>query len=288
MRIVPIALAAIALSTPPAHALSKTWQQKWDVAGRPEVRVVADDAHVTVHAGASGVVSARVDHELRTWGFTGGGPAHPDVRFERSGNTIVVTVKEHSRYFVIGGSYEKLSVEVTVPIETDLAVRTGDGAVDCDPVNGQIRLETGDGAIRTHGLSGNLWLSTGDGSVLAEGLDGTLRARSGDGRLTVSGRFDRLDIGTGDGRIDATARKGSQVGEAWNVESGDGSLTLRIPRDLKAFLDASTRDGRIHVDLPISVRGDLSQRELSGELNGGGRALRLRTADGPITLALAD
>jgi hypothetical protein len=141
--------------------------------------------------------------------------------------------------------------------------------------------------VRAHGLKGHVSVTTGDGRVILDDLDGSLRTRAGDGSLTAAGRFDLLDVRSTDGRIDVTARKGSRVREAWSAESRDGSLTLRIPVDLAALLDAQTRDGRLRVDLPIPV-GDRDRNALVGELNGGGLPLRLRTQDGRITLALSD
>ena len=282
-----LTVAALVLATGTAHAVPKVWQQKWDVSPKPSVRVVATDAHVTIHSGPAGVVSARVEHELRTWGFVAN-KIEPTVTFVQSGNTYTVTVRERNGVVVLGGLFERTTVDVTLPAEADLAVRTGDGAIDCDPVQGIVRLETGDGAIRARGLRGEISIATGDGSVTADDLEGSLRAHSGDGKLIIGGRFDRLELSTGDGRIDATANKGSQMAEAWNVETGDGSMTLRIPHDLKAYVDVHTNDGHVRVDLPISVKGDLSRRDLTGELNGGGRTLRMRTGDGPITLGLSD
>jgi hypothetical protein len=88
--------------------------------------------------------------------------------------------------------------------------------------------------------------------------------------------------------VDAVARAGSKMTQGWSLETGDGAVTMRIPHDITAMLDARTRDGHINVQIPITVQGRLSGRELVGELNGGGPPLRIRTSDGSITLALSD
>jgi hypothetical protein len=54
------------------------------------------------------------------------------------------------------------------------------------------------------------------------------------------------------------------------------------------MLDATTRDGSLRVDLPITTRGMISGHNLHGELNGGSVPMRLRTGDGSILLALSE
>ena len=68
--------------------------------------------------------------------------------------------------------------------------------------------------------------------------------------------------------------------------TGDGSVTLEVPDGFGAELDAHTGDGGIHMrDLTLSnVTGTLGKNSLRGRLGDGGRAVRVRTGDGSITL----
>lgn len=287
MRHVLFLSLGLALTASPALATPKVWDQNWTVSGRPDVHVAADDGHVRIHAGPAGSVKVHVEYELRRWGLVIG-VSEPTVVFERKGDQIWITARNPRSFGVIGGMSDRLTVDVTVPPQVTLSVRTGDGAVDCEPLEGKFTFVTGDGAVRAHGLKGECDVSTGDGRVILEDMSGRLRARTGDGQVTASGRFEALDLSTGDGRVTATALPGSKLTQGWNLETGDGAVTIRIPHDLNALLDARTKDGRINVDLPISVSGRLSGRQLVGELNGGGPPLRIRTGDGSITLALSD
>ena len=71
---------------------------------------------------------------------------------------------------------------------------------------------------------------------------------------------------------------------AWRIRTGDGSVTLRLPENFTADLDAHTGDGKITVDFPVTASGSLGRSELRGKLNGGGQTLVVRTGDGPIRL----
>ena len=285
----PAVAAALLLLAPGASAAtSKTWQQSFTVAGRPTVTITTNDGHVHVRTGPAGTVRSEVRYDGRHWGWTS--PHRlPDVDLHQAGNAITVSAREPSVFTIFGGVWMKLDIDVVVPAECDLQIQTGDGPVTIeDPVVGQLGVRTGDGAIRVHGARGDLQLRAADGSITADSLDGSLSARTADGRVVISGRFDRLEVHTGDGRVDATAGRGSQLADGWRIETQDGSLTLRIPTDLKAELDARTGDGRIHFDLPVSVSGRLDPHAIHGLINGGGPPLRLRTSDGALFLAVSE
>jgi hypothetical protein len=70
----------------------------------------------------------------------------------------------------------------------------------------------------------------------------------------------------------------------WNVRTGDGHVTLRIPADFSAYLDVHTGDGHIQSDLPVIVSGRLGRHELQGNLNAGGPSLIVHTNDGSVRL----
>lgn len=277
------------LSTSAASALAapKVWNQTWSVAGTPEVKIVADDAHVRVHAGPAGSVSAKVSYELKRWGVIVGG-GEPTVVFERQGDRITITARDPKAFGVIGGVDESYTVEVLVPPTVNLNVRTGDGATDCDPLSGTFEFRAGDGAIRAHGLKGTIDYSTGDGRVIMDDLDGKLSGRAGDGSARISGRFDLVDVASADGRIEIRANKGSKATADWSLETADGSLKLDIPLDFAALLDCRTRDGSLRNELPIETGKSGRSHELMGELNGGGPRLRLRTADGTLTIGVSE
>lgn len=280
-------LAAVTLAAPARAAHVRDWNKSWPVSGTPTIRIVTDDARVRIHRGPAGTVSTRIHYSIRTWGMTSG-VREPKVVLEQAQDVIRIEAREAHDWVVFGGVETKFEIDVTVPSTCDLSARTGDGSIACEPLDGRIALESGDGAIRASGLRGNLVLWSGDGGIDADSLEGSLMAHTGDGHLKVAGRFDHLDLRTGDGRLDATARPGSQPAAPWSVESGDGSITLRIPRDLRVMLDASSKDGALRVDLPITTKGAIRHSTLIGELNGGNIPLRLRSGDGSITLSLAE
>ena len=132
---------------------------------------------------------------------------------------------------------------------------------------------------------------TGDGSISITDAAGRVEADSGDGSVELTGRFDAVDVRTGDGSVRLDVLDGSVLKTDWSVNTGDGSITLRLPRDLDAELDAHTGDGGVHADgLPVAAERDGSDARRTAtpcarRIGKGGRTLRLRSGDGSINIS---
>jgi hypothetical protein len=280
--------AVLALPALVSTASARTWSKDWTVGAHPRLAVETNDGHVYVHRGAAGHVEAHAEYTVNVWGIHT--EIHdPRVEFTNEGDSIHVLARTRTNIAVFGGMSERFRIDITVPAECNVEVRSGDGGVECEAIAGHIDLHTGDGHITVHGARGDVKLYSGDGGIDADGLDGSLDAHTNDGHIHAGGRFDRLMLHTGDGRIEASVLRGSQLAEPWEATSGDGGIKLLIPRNLAAVLDAVSHDGRIHVDLPIANgHDDWDHHEIRGALNGGTQPLRVRTGDGSITLALSE
>src|SRR6185295_8900969 len=105
----------------------------------------------------------------------------PEVTFDRDGSDIVINARIRGITGGIVFSDYRLEVDVWVPRQTDLDVKTRDGDVTAGPLSGRIQIETSDGDIEALGLSGDLILMSSDGDIEAGDLDGKLRLRTHDG-----------------------------------------------------------------------------------------------------------
>jgi hypothetical protein len=237
------------------------WSKTYTVVGKPELRVDTNDGSVSVTTWDRNAIEARVSTE--GWRI---GPDEVRIRESQSGVSVDLDVHVPNRHEWGIGGHRRVSIELKVPHEDSLDIRTGDGNISLEDVKGDVRLHSGDGRIE------------------GTGLDGSLEARSGDGNIRVRGRFDVIRLETGDGQISAEAESGSKMGSEWSARSGDGSITLRVPGDLNAQLDLHTGDGHITLDFPVTVSGSMSHSTIRGQLNAGGPTLSVHTGDGSIRL----
>ena len=259
--------------------LAEEVTKSFAVSGRGAVRVETNDGSVHVTTSDSPQVEFRVEYK--------GYILDKDLRvdFRQDGDKVEVTARASNHW---GFSWlfqsRTVHIEVRMPRQADHQVETGDGSVGADYQNGTVDIHTRDGSISVDGLKGNIRLRTGDGSIEARGLDGKVEADSGDGHIRLAGRFDALDVKTGDGGIDARVQSGSKMDSRWTVRSGDGGIDLYLPADFQADIDASTGDGRVSLEIPVTVEGKFRKSEVRGRMNGGGQPLIIHTNDGSIRL----
>ncbi len=273
-----LALAGLATLTLGASTLrADDWSKTYTVNGRADLSVATGDGDVIV----TGSDQNRIDAHVTTVGYKLG-PNDVQIIESQNGNHVSIEVKFPHMNWSVWGGHRSLKVELHVPRELDLNVHTSDGNVTASTVSGKLVFESGDGNVTANSIRGDIRMHTGDGNVDGTGFDGSLDANTGDGNVKIDGRFDSLNLKTGDGHIDAQAGPGSKVSSTWNVHSGDGHITLRIPADLNANLDAHTGDGSITLDVPISVSGSLSHSSVRGKLNAGGQTLAVSSGDGSI------
>ncbi len=258
-----------------AEEISKTFS----VNGHAKVRVQTDDGAVRVSTGDIKQVEIRVVYS----GYKLDRDLH--VTTSQNGDSVEVEAKTGNHWnFNWGSRHTELRVELHMPKDADLDVTAGDGSVEATSIYGALAIRTGDGSISIQDAKGDIRLRAGDGSIEGRGLDGKVEATTGDGHINLEGRFDSLSIRSGDGSVTARANNGSKVEGTWNIHTGDGSVDLELPGEIRANIDASTHDGHISLDIPVTVEGTFSSSRVNGKMNGGGSPIIVRTGDGSIHL----
>ena len=265
-----------------APARADQWEKTYKLTGKPDLRVDTNDGAIEVSSSSSPEI------HIRVW-TSGWRISIDEVRVTRetqAGNRVEIEVRvPRSRWsWGFTSIHREVRIELSVPRDANMDLHSGDGHITARGVNGDIRLDTGDGSVTADDMHGNLRFHTGDGHIDASALDGSLDADTGDGHMRIRGRFDALRLRTGDGSITAEAMTGSKMRGDWSVQTGDGSITLRLPDGFAAELDAHTGDGSISSQLPITVSGALNRTSMHGQINGGGATLVLRTGDGSIRI----
>ena len=217
------------------------------------------------------------------------------VTSEQKGNQISVEARHPGRTTMIGiGRFTSPSARlvVSVPRKSNVTVRTGDGRISLDHVEGRLDLRSGDGAIRVLESRGELRVETGDGSLTLDDVSGHVEARTNDGSVRISGTPGFLRVRTGDGSVSLRIRNGAVMTDDWMVDTGDGSVVAELPDGFNALIEADPgSDGRVRNDLTLTNTNDANaggrshgRGAVSGQLGAGGKRLVLRTNDGTIRI----
>jgi DUF4097 and DUF4098 domain-containing protein YvlB len=259
-------------------------EKRFTIKGTPSVRVTTFDGSIQIQSWDKPEVLVEIEKR----GPTREAVDALEVKSSQDGDTIEVEVKKpQGTFHVIGVRVSPTArLIVWLPKRADVKARSGDGFIAIEHVNGRIELHTGDGSIRANDIAGELTLNTGDGSVTVDEAEGRLALDTGDGGVNVSGKLSGVRLHTGDGSIVYRAQPGTAMSEDWEITTGDGGVSLYLPSDFSAELDAHTGDGAIRNDLNLSSAGSREgdRRTVRGRLGSGGRQLRIRTGDGSIRL----
>jgi len=151
---------------------------------------------------------------------------------------------------------------IRVPRNSPLGIQSVNGGLKLTGTRGRAHLTTTNGGIDVAQVTGNLRLETINGGINVASSAGAVNASSTNGGIEV-----RL----------ADVPDGSDL----SFETINGGITLQLPGDVRATVDAATTNGQVSSDFQVS--GDTkSRRRVAGEINGGGGTLRLRTSNGSI------
>jgi hypothetical protein len=265
-------------------------EKRFTTKGRPTVQLATFDGPIVIRGWDRDEISVEVEKRGRDKAAA----EAIEVLADQKGDVVHVEARKKDQAdgkssYQIGWNAVSRSAKlvVSVPTGSDLVVRTGDGSIRVDHVNGKLELRSGDGSVTGRDLSGDVVAHTEDGAIRLEGVDGKCDVASDDGSITVQGRLDGLRVSTEDGSVVVRAAAGSKIARDWNLSTGDGSMVLYLADGLGADLDAQARDGSVKLDSGLVFAhesGDRSRGAVRGRLGAGGPRLVMRSGDGTIRL----
>jgi DUF4097 and DUF4098 domain-containing protein YvlB len=249
------ALALFAV-TASATTLEETFDRTYDVRPGALLSLANVNGHITIHAWDQPRVRIHADKRVEASGGTAK-EALAELKIEVSpsdGGLRVVTryPKRGDNFFDwMFGSHVNASVtyDVTVPRTMSLDLDNTNGGIEVSDVRGSHKIGTTNGRINLTRCSGDLEAETTNGGIHAELLDVT-------------------------------------PGKSVKLETTNGRISLSAPPTFAAQVDASTTNGSINTEIPITAT-KTGRHTLRGTLNGGGPELRLRTTNGSIEIRAA-
>jgi hypothetical protein len=206
----------------------------------------------------------------------------------QQGNHVFFSLKERPHVGLFSISRHHTRIDIEAPAKLDLDGHSSDGSIDVSGTAGTVHLHTSDGSIALNNVAGALDLTSSDGSLAVHRSSGSLQARTEDGSVQADGSFNTIQLHSKDGSVQLALDSSTRLTAPSSIETSDGSVIIRVPRDFAAALSMSSSDGRILCELPFltqssTTRSD-SHSHIEGTLNGGSVPLTLRASDGNITL----
>jgi hypothetical protein len=168
-----------------------------------------------------------------------------EVVVEGEGDRVSVRTRQpRRRLFGPGGQVE---YRLTVPRGARVLVKTVNGAVELDGVEGGVRASTVNGSVEAARIAGEVDASTVNGSV----------------QVSMA-------------RVAAESRN--------RLASTNGTVRLTLPRGASADVEAGTVNGSAHCDFDLDEGARVGRRKLEGRIAGGGARFELRTVNGSASI----
>jgi DUF4097 and DUF4098 domain-containing protein YvlB len=245
------------------NAADGSFQRTLTVSGPVDLDISTGSGRIEIRSGSSNRVEIRGEIRVGNSFFRRNADAvvrdiEASPPIEQTGNQIRVGRIENER----NRDGVSISYQITVPRNATVRSHTGSGSQEITGVDGPVDAGTGSGRIRIANIKANVSASTGSGAIVAEGITGGLHARTGSGSITVDGN----------------------PGDRWDLDTGSGSVFVRLPQQAAFDLDAHTGSGSVTVGHPLTISGRLRRNEVSGKVRGGGVALDVRTGSGSIRI----
>jgi DUF4097 and DUF4098 domain-containing protein YvlB len=211
-----------------------------------------------------------------------------------------------------------IDVRVQIPESFTVGVRTSDGSVSINRLQGYLHIKTLDGDIAVGSVDGyEVELRTLDGNIAVGSVDGhTVELRTSDGDIAVeSADGESIHAKTQDGditfgdvqgaRISASTSDGdismNQVEGSVTVSALDGDITLALVSP--GTVDARSTNGNVNILLSgkhaanlqlsgnaidiesgLEFSGRIQEKSANGQVNGGGDLIQARSIDGTVRL----
>lgn len=248
-----------------------------------------------------------------------------EIEFDQNGNDVFIRSRFHEGRRGLWGwdgwrnRYLRLEFIITVPMNYNVDLRTGDEDIVVSGLQGECRCKTSDGNLVLNDISGMVYAKTSDGDIevdrckksidvqTSDGdidvgvVDGDVIAKTSDGEISIKQAQGSVSASTSDGDIEIrefskkihaktsdgsiTAYIKNQVDSDCSLSASDGEIKVYLADNIKLTVNAKTSDGHVKSDLPLTIIGETKDDRLQAKLNGGGPELYLRTSDERIYLS---
>jgi DUF4097 and DUF4098 domain-containing protein YvlB len=156
----------------------------------------------------------------------------------------------------------------------DLWLRAGHGQAAVGTVEGSLEITADHGRIRVGAVSGDTILKASHGDVTVGEVAGDLEAKLSYGDLDIAAALASVTAKTAYGSI----RVGEVSSGSIQLESGYGQVTVGVRPGVPAWLDLSSKEGRVRNHLSEDRAPDTAEQSV---------AVRARTQYGDITVERA-
>jgi DUF4097 and DUF4098 domain-containing protein YvlB len=227
------------------------------------LRLVSGGVTVRTHSGRDIIIASTI----------AGRSARPSVtpdglrRIDTKASGLQVIEEKNVVTIAATGGRAQGTLEILVPVKTNLNLNTVNGRVLVEDVDGDIEANSNNGEVRLNGVSGSVVAHAGNGSLVAN-----LKELVANKAMSFTSMNGNVDI-----TLPATTRANLRIradrGDAW-TDFDLQQTQVAAPK----VEDGRNRGGQLHI---------VTNRTVTATINGGGADLDVRTLRGSVFIRKA-
>ncbi len=271
-------------------AQSDDIEQEFDVGAGGTLIINSDSGPIEVSTWDQTRVRVRIRN---TDGF--------EVELEQQGDDVVVVAESERRGGLFGFRRSRIGFRVDVPMNYNVELDTGGGAIEVADINGDVDADTSGGRIEIGNVTqGNVRADTSGGRIEIGDVEGNVVADTSGGNITIGNVTGNASADTSGGNINIGNVAGDMLADTsgGNITVGEGSGSVGLDTSggtIRAAwaigpIVADTSGGNIFLDgSDTSVEADTSGGNIEIERSNGpvdadtsGGSITIRQAVGPI------
>lgn len=206
-------------------------------------------------------------------------------------DAIRLDAREEGGVFVLGfeipGRWNRkgfVDVEVHAPRSLRVDLVATNGRVCVEGLRSAVRCKSSNGTIRIENVVGDISVATSNAKVMTHCTCGRLRARSTNGKIDLEEHRGSVDASTSNGMIHCDL---SALGaEGVVLTTSNGRISLDLPEEVDGDVDIRVDNGVIRTARKVAgCPGGAEQGgRMKGTLGRGGVPIRLRASNGTISV----
>ena len=201
-----------------------------------------------------------------------------ELTAEQSGNDVSVMAKRSTGKWTdyFGSWSQEGRVEVKVPHQYNIDIRTSGGDIIVAQLQGDARAKTSGGDIKVSEMHGPVEMQTSGGDVRAEQIDGNTRLNTSGGDIDVTRVTGGLDAKTSGGYIHLNDISGKVV-----ARTSSGNV---IASGIRGDSELKTSGGDIRATIDGKIAAHTSGGNVTAELVGTNRGISVSSSGGDLTV----
>jgi DUF4097 and DUF4098 domain-containing protein YvlB len=183
-------------------------------------------------------------------------------------------------------SNEGCAFTIAMPATESIRLKSSNGALTVDSLDGFADLETSNGRITVTDHIGDVRADTSNGRIILESIDGSVFADTSNGSVRVFEVSGPVEVDTSNGSvvIELTNDNPGPI----QVDTGNGSVKLAVGDGFSGVITADTSNGSINCGVRDVQAHKISRHHWRFEFPGEGGSSMIDTSNGSISIKHRD